>query len=534
MDYTYFGVMTDCSRNAVLGVPAVKKLIDCLQKMGYNMLELYTEDTYEVAGEPYFGYFRGRYTGKELKELDAYARDHGIELIPCIQTLAHFTAPVKLPRFGEITDCDDILLIDEEKTYEFIDRLFSSLAANFTSRNVHIGMDEAHKVGLGKYLDKHGYQDRFALLNRHLTRVVEIAKKYGFTPHMWGDMFFRLATHGEYYKPDAHIPEEAKQKVPKEVELVFWDYYHTDEKMYDGMIAAHREFGREVWFAGGAWTWTGFAPRTRYTYESMRAAMKSVHRNGVKKVFITMWGDNGGECPPFAQLQTLYAIRRYADGEFDERKIADEFYKLFGVSAADFDLLELPDRVPDVTDPEVMVNPCKATLYTNPFMGLFDEGLKLHEHIPYADYAVRLCEAKQRAGEFAYLFESAQKLCELLDIKTYLGIRTRAAYKKGDKKALEAVMKDYDEAQVRLQAFFDAYAAQWHTVNKPFGFEVQCMRLGGLKQMLAYYRARLADYLDGKCDRIDELEEETLPLNENDPAALAYIGYATNGTMSML
>ena len=160
--------MIDSSRNAVLKVSAVKKLIDSLQKMGYNTLELYTEDTFEVEGEPYFGYLRGRYSGEEIKEMDSYAMAHGIELIPCIQTLAHFTNPVRLPRFAEITDINDILLIDDPKTYEFIGRVFSSLAKNFTSRNVHIGMDEAHMVGLGKYLDKHGYCNRFEILNRHL------------------------------------------------------------------------------------------------------------------------------------------------------------------------------------------------------------------------------------------------------------------------------------------------------------------------------------------------------------------------------
>lgn len=175
--YQRFGAMLDCSRGAVLKVPTVKKLIDALQKMGYNALELYTEDTFEVEGEPYFGYLRGRYTGEEIKEIDEYASAHGIELIPCIQTLAHFTNPVKLPRFAEITDVNDILLIDEEKTYEFIECIFVSLAKNFKSRNVHIGMDEAHMVGLGKYLDKHGHCDRFELLNRHLSRVVAIAKK---------------------------------------------------------------------------------------------------------------------------------------------------------------------------------------------------------------------------------------------------------------------------------------------------------------------------------------------------------------------
>ena len=44
------GLMLDCSRNAVFTVEKVKFLIKTLAKLGMNVLMLYTEDTYEVAG----------------------------------------------------------------------------------------------------------------------------------------------------------------------------------------------------------------------------------------------------------------------------------------------------------------------------------------------------------------------------------------------------------------------------------------------------------------------------------------------------
>lgn len=40
--------MVDCSRNAVLLVKSAKNLLRKMALMGYNMLQLYTEDTYEV------------------------------------------------------------------------------------------------------------------------------------------------------------------------------------------------------------------------------------------------------------------------------------------------------------------------------------------------------------------------------------------------------------------------------------------------------------------------------------------------------
>ena len=133
-NYRHFGVMLDCSRNAVMSVGAVKKFIDYISLAGYDTLELYMEDVYEVKNEPYFGYMRGRYSIDELKSIDEYATAKGVKLIPAVQTLAHFTNLVKLEKYHGIVDVNDILLIDDDRTYDFIDNLFAALAGAFTSR----------------------------------------------------------------------------------------------------------------------------------------------------------------------------------------------------------------------------------------------------------------------------------------------------------------------------------------------------------------------------------------------------------------
>lgn len=103
-NFDSFGVMIDCSRNAVPNVAGLKRFFDILSQMGYNLAMLYTEDTYEVENEPYFGYKRGRYSASELRELDDYAASVGIELGPRgIQTLAHLNAAfagAEYRRFG--------------------------------------------------------------------------------------------------------------------------------------------------------------------------------------------------------------------------------------------------------------------------------------------------------------------------------------------------------------------------------------------------------------------------------------------------
>ena len=154
-----FGVMIDCSRNAVMNIAAFRRMVDILSSLGYNTIRMYTEDTYEVDGEPYFGYLRGRYSKSELKEMDAYAAKHGIELIPCIQTLAHLGAIFRYAEYEQIRDANDILLVGQERTYQLIEHIFSTISECFSSRNIHIGMDEAFMLGRGTYLDKNGLDE---------------------------------------------------------------------------------------------------------------------------------------------------------------------------------------------------------------------------------------------------------------------------------------------------------------------------------------------------------------------------------------
>ncbi|MBO5240506.1 MAG: beta-N-acetylhexosaminidase [Clostridia bacterium] len=516
MKYDHFGVMLDCSRNAVMKVSEVKRMIDHLKKMGYNTLELYTEDTYEVEGEPYFGYMRGRYTGAELQEIDEYAKSKGIELIPCIQTLAHLAVLLKHREYACIHDTAGILLIDEPKTYELIDRMFASLAKNFTSRKVNIGMDEAHMVGRGKFLDKYGYQNRYEIILRHLNKVLEIAKKYGFTPHMWSDMFFRPINNGAYHVDENfEIPEDLKAQLP-EVELVFWDYYHKVKKGYDDNLSAHKKLGKEVWFAGGAWTWNGFAPLNHLTLLTMKPAMESVVEQRVKNVLITMWGDNGKECSFYGVLPSLYAIRQYAEGNFDEEKIKQGFYELFGIQYDEFTLLDLPNQMEKpfiyADGQELQQNPSKILLYSDPFMGVKDEIYEKLPEIPYACYAKRLQKAGGHVGEYAYVFNTLSRLCKVLSYKARLGVNTRKAYESKNKEWLGRLINDYEQAARQVKAFHESFFELWHKENKPNGWEVHDMRLGGLEKRLKTCKKCLQAYINGETDKIEELEEPLLPI----------------------
>ena len=507
MEKQYFGVMLDMSRNGVMKPSTVNKFVDYISSFGYNMLQLYTEDTYEVNGEPYFGYLRGGYKQEEIKAIDAHCREKGVELIPCIQTLAHLRTIFKYSEYHSINDTGDILLIDEPRTYQLIENMFASLAECFSSHKVHIGMDEAHMVGLGKYLDKHGVCNRHELLKKHLGRVVEIAKKYGFEPMMWSDMFFRMSNNGEYYGRKVNLPQEAIAGVP-DVDLVYWDYYHTQKADYRAMIEAHEKIGKDVWFAGGAWTWVGFTPANRYTLQTMKPAMDVCRERGVRNIFFTVWGDDGKECSYFTILPSLYYLKRYYDGVTNRKQIAQEFEKLTG---------EPFERMMNMDDPnyvggnkEGFRNPSKYMLYNDPFFGWLDTQVKEGVDKEYKTLARKFTNYAKQSENFGYIYDVYAKLCRVLSYKYDLGVRVREAYQVRDEMALQTIVTDFKKAEKALEQFYRVFADLWHKENKPNGFEVQDMRLGGLMLRMKHCRERLEAYLRGEEDSLPELEEALL------------------------
>jgi hypothetical protein len=504
------GVMIDLSRNAVMSLPALKDFLTVLKKFGYNTVFLYMEDTYEVEGEEYFGYMRGRYSVEEMKEIDDLCTSLGIEAIPCIQTLAHMKTYFKWGQVG--VDCDDILLVDDNRTYELISNMFKTLSKCFKSRRIHIGMDEAHMLGRGKYFDRYGQKSSNEIIKGHLEKICALAKPYGYELFVWSDMFFRPWNGGEYYFNEyREAPKDAKEALPQGVQPVYWDYYSDSQRGYDTMIKMHKQLKGDVWFAGGAWCWGGFTPHNKLSIRRNKIALPVCIEKGVKNVLLTMWGDDGGECPPFAVLPALMNAAASAEG-MSEEEMKAKFLEITGVSYDNALSLDTANYIYGDNFGVGSSNYSKNRLYNDIFLGITD---KNNEHPVnseiFAEKAALLRNAQAEAGKLSYLFDTQAALCEALAVKFDLGERTRDAYSRGDKEALLALAQnDYTEFLEKLDAFYEAFRNQWNEINKPYGFETHDARLGGLMLRTKNCRRRLLDYCNGAIDSIPELCEDVL------------------------
>ena len=531
--------MLDCSRNAVMKVSAVKKFIDDLALMGYNCLQLYTEDTYEIEGEPLFGHLRGRYSQDELKEIDAYAESKGIEVIPCIQTLAHLNAIFEYPLYMyNYRDVADIMLSGESRTYELVEKMFATMRKCFKSKRINIGMDEAHMLGLGKYLDKNGYHERFGILLQHLYKVCEIAKKYDFYPMMWSDMFFRIAFHGEYRNLSAEVPQWVMDKVPENVSLVYWDYRSESPEVCGGMLDKHIRFNREVWFGGGAWKWQGFHSGNEFSFKKIETAIRECNKRDIGNVLITLWGDDGNECQAAAIYPSLVYAAECYKGNFDIDNAKRRFNELFGESFDDFMLCDMktPDNIPRDM---LIANGVKEMLYSDPFLGRFDASVMGDgsEGKWLSSLAEEFKKAAERSKNYKLMFFSYAALSKAVSVKYDLGYRTRVAYKNNDGKELCAVYDDYGKAIEYVGEFIEAFRKFWTSVNKPHGFDVQDIRLGGLLQRLQYCKDKLGDYIEGEIKEIEEFDEPIVDYyypDDKSKKAVCYNRYKPCATANVL
>lgn len=507
--FTTLGIMLDCSRNAVMKVSHLKKWMRWLALLGYNMMMLYTEDTYQLPGEPYFGYMRGAYSMDEIKELDTYAKSLGIEMIACIQTLGHMAQILKRACYKNIMDTECVLLANEEKTYQLIDKMLKFWSEALSSKRIHLGMDEAQSLGRGRYMEKFGFEKQFDIFSRHLNEVWKMAEKYNLKPMIWSDMYFRMSnTEHDYYDRNSFIPDDIKTKVPAGVDLVYWDYYSKDEDFYSEWIRRHLELGRMPIMASGIWTWGRFWYDHAATIESVAPCIKACRKEDVKELFFTLWGDDISYCEFDSAFAGICCASDIAFGG-DGRNVGSQFSALFG---ADYNTYltasELQMRVGE-KNIEVKTS---TMMWDDPLLGI---GWNEYEAVEPECWNLVLKKLTSIREKLSSALSSSSvadasypwSICDFLVNK----IEFRNSFLKAVQKKNHAELARLKKSEIprllsALKKLQKAFRSQWLKRNKAFGMEVMQIRLAAQETRFRETSLRIQELIDGKIDSIEELD----------------------------
>lgn len=505
------GIMFDCSRNAVLKPQALRFFFRKMALMGLNLGMMYTEDTYEVPGQPFFGYKRGRYTYDELKALDDYASLFGIELCPCIQTLGHLKRILHWPAYHHLRDNDEVLLADLDETYELLDQMIHAATAPYRSKRIHLGMDEAYGVGLGAHLARYGYEDPHSVIGRHLSRVLGICDKYGLHAMMWSDMYFHL--DGRNYHSPGLPSEKAKAAVDPRITLMYWDYYQPKEEAYADALYKHAQFPAPTVFAGGIWTWIGPAPDYPTTLQNTVSGLTACAKANIPLALATAWGDNGGECNLTAALLglQLYGELTFRP-DYDEDELARRFRRCCHADAQAFLDLSLLNYMPGMKDnPSDPVNACKFMLYQDPLIQLFEAdtaGYAMAEH--FGSLVTRYARYALENPDYALLFDFYTALANALALKCVWHEQAGDAVRSRNREQAAALADGIGATVEALDTLRVVWRRLWESTNKPNGFEIIEVRMGGIAARMATAGEKMRAFALGQVDTIPELEEQAL------------------------
>jgi hypothetical protein len=500
-------VMLDCSRNGVPTEAFLKGAILRLAMMGMNAFCLYTEDTYEVDGEPLVGYGRGAYTKAELRELATFAGEIGVTMFPCIQTLGHLEQILKYEHYQHLQDTDRVLREGSPEVEGFLDQLIANAAEPYDTPYIHVGMDETWGIGRGKAFREDAPVNPLAMYARHVAKVAEICRRRGLQPIMWGD--FILGHSGE--RP---MGEEELALLPKDMIMNYWQYHHQETDPHLKAIAAFRAMDYEPVVSPGLHNWGRFWPDLRMAIDTVTPCLQAVHQAKLDMAMLTMWGDDGQEClfdlnyPALAHYLAWCREADPADGLWQRRCDAISGFPCAALAAISrLERAEIDDARPK----EAYVS-AKMLFYDDPLTAhverMFRDDTPARAFGALADELAAMMPQAEAAGD---LLRLAERFARIVAAKFALGRNCRQAYADNAPDALQEAIAAVPALAADLAEFHTLYKRLWRRERKPFGLEVMDVRIAGLRARIETLRETVQDYLDGEADAIPEFELPTMP-----------------------
>ncbi|MBO5907788.1 MAG: family 20 glycosylhydrolase [Clostridia bacterium] len=520
-DFETLSCMLCVSSYARHTLDSLKEFAEYMALFGFNQMLMYMEDMYEIPGRPFFGYMRGRYTYAELKELDDYAYDLGIEVVACMQTLGHLFHYLQWPEANGIKENAMVLEPENENTYKFVEEMIINSSAPFRSKRIHIGCDETHGLGMGSYFKKHGYKEPLELFVGHVNRVAEICKKHGLKPMMWSDMFiaFSSKTYNNYDK-EAVISDEIKALVNPEIDLVFWHYgqfLDCDAPLIDKHVELN---GRAPIFAGGVRIWQSALCDNIFSEKATRVSLPVCKEKGVKEVVITVW------CYNRTIYQTcLLELARY--GEFcyndDDLGTRDYFEFITGASYDAFMMMSNFNYLYETDEQKAAASYWNDTqgrrfyecdIMQNVVEKNMQECAYSGYHRRNADWFRPLCETE---SEWTYLYRFCRALFEHMAVKFEIVENLTPAYKRGDREMLKKIADELLPEYIK----WNDESCELHMYHKdkylyPYAAGTESS-YGAKRQRALGAIRRIKKYLSGELSTLVELDEEKLMHPGNGP-----------------
>lgn len=274
------GVMLDVSRDKVPTMGTLYALIDRLASWKVNQVQLYMEHTFAYHDHEDVWRAASPFTPDEIRALDSFCRERHVELVPNQNCLGHMERWLAHDRYRPLAMrpegfTDDIGRRRGPTTIEptnpgsldLVRGLLHELLPNFTSRRVHVGLDEPWELGAERI-------DDYLAWARTVSALPEVE---GYEVLVWGDI---LAGR-----------KELISALPETVTVCEWGY--DDWYPFDERAATFSAAGRSFWVCPGTSSWLTILGRVTNMRGDCASAMDAALTHGASGFLNTDWGDFG-------------------------------------------------------------------------------------------------------------------------------------------------------------------------------------------------------------------------------------------------
>ncbi len=290
-DLAYRGWYQDVSRGRIPTLATLKRLVDQLAALKINSLQLYVEHTHRFACYAGIQEELGFYTDEEIRELDAYCRDHCVELVPSLSCFGHLymlLASEQHRHLCELADYHPTRHVWHERlmhhtidpshpdSIRLITDMIDAYAPLFTSKYFNICCDETFDLCKGK----NAGQSVAACYTGFVNRLIDRLKAHGKTVMMWSDIVMKHP--------------EAMAMLPADVIYLNWWYDANPAGLHPEVLAQAQ---RQQIVCPSVNSHKRFVEKLVYSLPNIGGVTRLGFEHGAFGVLNTNWGDYGHMCP---------------------------------------------------------------------------------------------------------------------------------------------------------------------------------------------------------------------------------------------
>ena len=272
------GVSDDISRGQAPTIENLKKFIKELSHYKINQYYLaYIQDMFRFTNHSEIGKERGSYSKEDIVELNNFAKEHFVELIPIFQTIGHWDNILhnsEYWKYGEFPGSNSLNIANED-IYELLDEMIGELSTAFKSEYFHIGADESWDVGKAaskNFIENIGIGKAYL---KHYKRIYSIVKKYGYKKV--------IIYHDILYKY-----KEILEDLPKDMIIMYWKY---NTQQNHPVLKKIKNYSFPILVSPSIMDFNRIFPSFNRYEKNIVNLIKFGYENGIIGEITSSWGD---------------------------------------------------------------------------------------------------------------------------------------------------------------------------------------------------------------------------------------------------